>query len=143
MGDGGEKGGGYVREGSVWRGCLNKSLKMMKNQPCGDREKSTPSSEDNKCKGFEAGTKLPVGGTKRRMLSTEAMGTKRLRGVGSSWATRGLKAMVRSLNFILVVLGIAQKKKSELEGLASSPPWWHHTKSQHGSICIFPKNRQH
>ena len=78
---------------------------------CGDRERSTPSSEDNKCKGFEAGTKLPVRGTKRRMLSTGETGTdKRLRGVGSSWATRGLKAMVRSLNFILVVRGIAQKK---------------------------------
>lgn len=107
----GKKGGGYVREGSVWRGCLNKGLKMMKNQPCGDRERSTPSSEDNKCKGFEAGTKLPVRGTKRRMLSTGETGTnKRLRGVGSSWATRGLKAVVRSLNFILVVREIAQKK---------------------------------
>lgn len=112
---------------------------MMKNQPRGDRERSTPSSEDNKCKGFEAGTKLPVRGTKRRMLRTGETGTnKRLRGVGSSWATRGLKAVVRSLNFILVVREIAQKNKSELEALASSPPWWHHTKSQHGSICIFP-----
>ena len=110
----GEKGGGYVREGSVGKGCLNKCLKMMKNQPCGDREKSIPSSEDNKCKSFEVGTKLSFRGTKRRMLSTGETGTdKRLRGVGSTWATGGLKAIVRNLNFILVVPGITQKKNPQ------------------------------
>ena len=135
----GEKGGGYVREGSVWRGCLNKCLKMMKNQPCGDGEKSIPSSEDNKCKGFEVGTEFPVRGTKRSLLRPGEMGTdKRLRGVGSTWATRGLRAMVRNLNFTPVVPGMTKKKKTDLEALASAPCWWHHTKSQHGSICIFP-----
>ena len=28
--------------------------------------------------------------------------------------------------------------KTDLEALVSAPCWWHHTKSQHGSICIFP-----
>lgn len=60
-----------VREGSVWRGCLNKGLKMRKNQPCGDRGKSSPSRENNKCKGCEAGTNLRVRGTERRMQSAE------------------------------------------------------------------------
>lgn len=88
---------------------------------------------------LRGGNKVASQRDKKEDAEHRVDGNKRLRGVGSSWATRGLKAMVQSLNFILVALGIAQKKKkSELEALASSPPWWHHTKSQHGSICIFP-----